>query len=58
MLVLLKLRIVNEEELKQMIQKAENEFEALEKIPLYEQTLRNLDTPSIYRKLKGFKIRK
>jgi hypothetical protein len=58
MLIFLKLRIISEEELKDMIKKAEDEFEALEKIPLYEQTLRNLDTPSIYRKLKGFKIRK
>ncbi len=57
MLILLKMRIVSEEEIKKLIKKAEEEID-VEKIPFYEKTLQDLDTPSIYRKMKGFKIRK
>ncbi|GEM_PF-1666886 len=58
MLILLKMRVIDEEELKEIIKKEEEEFENLETIPIYEKTLRDLDTPSIFRKMKGFKIRK
>ncbi|NPA82532.1 MAG: hypothetical protein GXO31_07965 [Epsilonproteobacteria bacterium] len=58
MLILLKMRIITEEELKQIIKEEEEEFENLETTPIYEKTLRDLDTPSIFRKMKGFKIRK
>jgi len=57
MLILLKMRIVTEEELKKMIKKAEEEVD-LHGLSFYEKTLQDLDTPSIYRKMRGFKIRK
>ncbi len=57
MLILLKMRIITEEEIKKLIKKVEEEID-VQNLPLYEKTLQDLDTPSIYRKMRGFKIRK
>ncbi len=58
MLILLKMRVISEDELKGIIKEEEEEYENLETTPIYEKTLRDLDTPAIFRKMKGFKIRK